>query len=142
MNMVSSSTHLPRPERLPPTDSAAAQQSYRVHLHVVQWSSFMTAKLNPVEWGWKLHEDKFIPVALDSAIAPDDILNVVRCKCQPEAQKPCSSNVWSCCKHGLTCVAASKNCNGMSCENAEEVNVDCIEDEDDGHVEDEEEHSD
>jgi hypothetical protein len=69
MNMVSSSTHLPRPERLPPTDSAAAQHSYYVHQQMVQWSSFKTAKLNPVEWGWKLHEDKFMPVALDSAIA-------------------------------------------------------------------------
>ena len=60
---------------------------------------------------------RYLPIATDLEAAPKDLLNVVRCKCQTETNKPCSSNLCSCRKHGLHCVSACKNCNGECCEN-------------------------
>jgi len=124
MHATATSSQLPRPERLPPTENAARYHLYRVHLQVVQWKLLSTEALDPVEWGWKLHEAKYIPVATDVEIGPPDILKVVCCKCSSESKRPCGTRTCLCVKYGLSCVAACKNCNGVACENIADSAVD------------------
>ena len=81
MNMTASSTVQLRPERLPPTENATKFHVYRVHLQVIQWKTLMSTDMKPEEWGWRIVDDRYIPVATDLPAAPDEILNVVRCKC-------------------------------------------------------------
>ena len=136
MHIASTSTRRPQPERLPPTENAARYHIYRVHLQVLQWKLLSTACENPVDWGWTLQDNKYIPVLTDVAAAPDDLLNVVRCKCKAESRTPCGTSQCSCRKHGLKCVAACKNCNGMSCDNAVDHDYDLSDSEEGSDVED------
>ena len=59
------------------------------------------------------------PVTTDNPAAPDELLNVVCCKCKLSSQRPCTTKLCSCMKHGLSCVAACKHCNGEQCLNSE-----------------------
>ena len=123
MHVSATSSQLPRPERLPPTENAAKFHVYRTHLQVLQWKMLSTTDINPEDWGWKIHEGKFIPIANDMEVAPEDILKVACCKCSAAAKKPCGSRACLCRKYGLSCVAACKNCNGVSCDNANECPI-------------------
>ena len=131
MHATATSTQLPRLERLPPTENAARFHIYRVHLQTVHWRSLSTTDMDPQEWGWRLHEGRYIPIANDKNIAPPDIMKVVCCKCSTEARKPCGGKTCLCQKYGLTCISACKNCNGSSCENAGDIHMDNTGDEDD-----------
>ena len=104
--MLSSGKQQPRPERLPPTENAAKFHIYRVHLQVVQWNTLMPYSIDPVEWGWKLNNNKYIPIGMDNVAAPESLLNIVGCKCKTTSSRPCRTQLCSCVKHGLTCVAA------------------------------------
>ena len=79
MNLLSTGTRQPQPERLPPTESATKFHIYRVHLQVIQWATLMDCNLKPEDWGWKVSYGRYIPVATDIAVAPDDVLKIVRC---------------------------------------------------------------
>ena len=65
-------------------------------------------------------KDGLIPIALDGPVAPDHILNVIRCKCKGN----CSSTLCSCRKHGLQCVTACSNCHGTDCTNMQTITPD------------------
>ena len=66
----------------------------------------------------------------DLNAAPDNILCFIRCNCNISKKRPCSTNTCSCKKHGLVCVSACGNCNGIDCENCEnEVDMDDFSDE-------------
>jgi 5'-3' exonuclease len=130
MNLTASSTKQLRPERLPPTENAALQHIYRVHLQVVQWKTLMDTDLQPEDWGWRVVDGRYVPVATVLPAAPDDILTVIRCKCKMETKRPCSTQLCSCLKHGLACVSACKNCHGDQCDNAD-VHSAVSEDDDD-----------
>jgi len=67
-------SQLPKPEKLPPTENAAWYHLYRVHLQAVQWKLLSTSCLNPLAWGWTLHNNSCIPIASDIDIAPPEIL--------------------------------------------------------------------
>ena len=41
----------------------------------------MAVGINPLQWGWKRVEDKFVPIMTNLEPAPPDILNIIRCKC-------------------------------------------------------------
>ena len=131
MNMTASSTLPPRPERLPLTENSAKYHLYRAHLQAVLWKSLMRSDISPVEWGWTVNENQYVPLSTDNPAAPDEVLNVVRCKCKLSSPRPCTTQLCSCIKHGLSCVTACKNCNGEQCQNAEFPNADCDSDDDD-----------
>ena len=116
-HLVTSSTCAVLPERLPPTRNAAKFHVLRVHLQVLQWKTLMLTSAVPTDWGWKLLNGKFVPITTDKEIAPENILNVVRCKCNLSSRRPCNTMLCSCRKHGLECVTACKNCHGTDCEN-------------------------
>ena len=101
------------PERLPPSENSTKLHVKRSHLQAVVLAILDHTNLVPTDWGWCLSQDRLKPTALDGPIAPDHVLNVVRCKCKSN----CSSALCSCRKHGLTCVTACSNCHGETCTN-------------------------
>ena len=114
----------PRPERLPPTENAAIYHIYHVHLQVVQWNTFMKTDLKPEDWGWRTIDGRYEPIMTDLEAVPEELLSVVRCKCKADGRRPCSTQLCSCIKNGLSCVAACKNCNGEQCQNVSKPNLD------------------
>ena len=78
----------------------------------------MTANADPLEWGWKVHQNFFAPMT-DLEPAPKELLDFVRCNCKTTSRNTfCGANLCSCRKNGLTCVAACGNCMGESCNNS------------------------
>ena len=67
----------------------------------------------PTEWGWKLSNNRLIPVKCDFKAAPDKLLNMVRCKCKQN----CDSKRCTCRKNGLECSPGCAECRGISCSN-------------------------
>lgn len=37
---------------------------------------------NPVNWGWKLDDNEFVPVMCEMNTAPDPLLKIIHCKCK------------------------------------------------------------
>ena len=125
-HLTATSTHVVVPERLPPTEDAAAYHVFRAHLQIMHWKCLSTLGFDTEEWGWRLCDGCYSPVTTDAMVAPDDILNIVRCKCHIGTRRPCATTQCSCWKHGLTCVMACKNCNGSSCDNCATVDADSL----------------
>jgi hypothetical protein len=111
--LSSTTSRRPEPQQLPPTERAAVFHILRVHQQVVVWKHLNHEALDPLKWGWQLHENKLTPVMTDLPVAPDEVLNVVRCNCKAG----CASTACTCRKNGLTCVAACGHCHGETCSN-------------------------
>lgn len=122
MEMAATSRTTLKPQNLPPTERAAYYHSLRVHLQVVQWKSLMGSSLSPIEWGWRLIKGCFEPIMTDLEAAPENILKFVRCNCKVSTKNPCETNICTCRKNGLQCVAACGNCHGQECNNSETNN--------------------
>src|SRR6218665_2089505 len=95
---------------------------------------FLATDIQPTDWRWKISNDRYVPIQTDLQPAPDEILNVVRCKCKVERRRPCSTQLCSCMKHGLSCVAACKNCYGDQCENVAETDNDDLPSEEESNI--------
>ena len=132
MRLLSSTTNLIKPERLPPTINAAKYHCYRVYLQINQWLNFNKSSLNPIEWGWKLLDNGTLsPVTTTKEFAPINLLKIIRCSCKsgPEA---CASNICNCRKHVLTCFASCTGCEGFDCTNTKDhIMYDSSDDNDD-----------
>ena len=72
---------------------------------IVQWNLLSTTEINPLHWGWKLCENKFIPVPTDTSMAPSDVLKVICCKCKIRSNI-CATGACSCRKFGMSCIAS------------------------------------
>jgi len=105
MHMCATGSLIPCPERLPPTHNAARYHVLRTHVQVVQWKLLSTTEINPLHWGWKLRENKFIPVPTDTPMAPSDVLKVICCKCKIRSNT-CATAACSCRKFGMSCIAS------------------------------------
>lgn len=105
---------LVEPSKLPPSESTAFAHSLRVYFQCLVWTSLDQTTTDPATWGWKLEDGVYSPILTTSDIAPENILQFIRCKCKAG----CHSNLCSCRKHGLKCVFACKNCRG-DCGNGE-----------------------
>jgi hypothetical protein len=111
-----------QPERLPPSDSAARLHCMRVHLQAVIWGTLGDTALKPCDWGWEHSNGQLMPKKIDGPVAPDFVLNVIRCRCKGN----CASSLCSCRKNSLHCVTACSFCHGTECENALTASVDCV----------------
>ena len=58
------------PERFPPTASACRFHSLRNYYQVMEWMG-CSDEMASSEWGWKVDEDKLVPVMTDKSPAPD-----------------------------------------------------------------------
>ena len=68
--------------------------------------------------------------------APDALLKVVCCNSSASGRNPCKSNVCSCYKNGLKCVAVCGNCRGVNCWDTMEEDDDDVEMDGNDHVDD------
>jgi hypothetical protein len=105
--MSLSASNRPEPHKLPPTKRAAEHHILRVHHQAVVWTHLSSDIIDPKTWGWKLSNNLFEPIMSDQPIAPDKILNVVRCSCKSGCT---STRLCSCRRNGLKCVSACSNC--------------------------------
>lgn len=102
--------------RLPPTKDAATHHVFRTYLQVQTW---LGNDIVPSVWGWSLTRRGVVPIRTTRNAAPDNILNIVFCKCK----KGCSNAACSCKKAGLRCSTLCKNCSGHACENSPEPDL-------------------
>jgi hypothetical protein len=107
------------PERLPPTSRAAYFHGLRVHHQIVSWMMIDTnddSTLSVDEWGWELDDGLLVPVKTDIDVAPENLLQIVRCNCK-SLKNQCGSNLCTCRKHGLPCSKTCGSCHGEDCLN-------------------------
>ena len=58
-----------------------------VHLQVIQWEALMTTNADPLERGWKVHQET------DLEPAPKELLNFVRRNCKTTSRITCGTNL-------------------------------------------------
>ena len=64
------------PQALPPTSAAMKYHSYRVYYQICVWSEW-DSNMFPEDWGWRIDEEGFVPVATDLPVAPENLSRVV-----------------------------------------------------------------
>ena len=67
--------------------------------------------------GWKVEDGHLAPILTDTGIAPENILEIIRCKCKNKSKNQCGTNLCSCKKNGLSCMPSCGKCHGESCNN-------------------------
>ena len=82
--------------------------------------------MDPLEWGWQISNNLLLPMKTHIQPAPDDLLKIVRCQCKSN----CDSKRCICRKHGLECSSGCRECQGVSCTNAQSVDPDMFDDSD------------
>ena len=113
LKVATSSTYV-QSKSLPPTTAACNEHSLRVYLQVQEWKNHPCC-LNPEEYGWKLQDNKYVPVFFRGIKpAPDQLLRIIRCTCKGD----CSKANCSCRFNGLECTSACKECRGSTCLNS------------------------
>ena len=101
--------------KLPPTSAAAKFHSQRTYYQVQEWIHLdEKIDLDPLNWGWEMSGGIMLPILTDEAIAPEDLLKVIRCTCKTE----CLTSRCSCRKHGLVCTSGCGDCRGETCQNS------------------------
>lgn len=116
--VVSNSVSFLQIQTLPPTTAAAEQHCKRTFYQVIEWTKLdEDLQLDPLDWGWTMSNGKLVPVKTRLPAAPDQLINVIRCKCKSN----CDNRRCSCRKHGLQCTTACTDCRSRSCSNAEQV---------------------
>ena len=116
--VVSNSVSFLQIQTLPPTTAAAEQHCKRTFYQVIEWTKRdEDLQLDPLDWGWTMSNGKLVPVKTCLPAAPDELINVICCKCKSN----CDNRRCSCRKHGLQCTTACTDCRGRSCSNAEQV---------------------
>ena len=105
------------PEDFPPSVGAAEQHALRAYLQISDWVLLTPKSLDPLSFGWKLIENKYIPTGFLGPIAPEGLLKLISCGCK----SGCSNDRCSCVKSNLRCLSACSTCCGVTCENAEVI---------------------
>ena len=77
MNITAKSKTAIASQSLPPTERATYYHSLRVHLQVTQWKTLITTNADPLEQGWKKHQNFFATVMIDLEPATEKLLNFV-----------------------------------------------------------------
>ena len=100
------------PERLPPTESSTKYHCLRVYYQIMVWIG-KGSDMNAVDWGWKLEDNRFVPVMTEKTAAPKSLLQMVHCNCTTACRTPRCS----CRGYGLPCTPACGPCQVENCEN-------------------------
>ena len=98
---------------LPPTSDAGQFHSLRAYLQCQTWTG-RGDELDPVQWGWTVSNNRYIPVKATLPPAPQQLLKIIRCSCKSN----CDTKRCSCRKHGLECSLGCGECRGTSCSNS------------------------
>ena len=101
---------------LPPSTTAAYYHGLSVYHQIKVWKALSDNDLEPIQWGWTLRNDSFVPIMTGQKPGPSDLLKIVRCTCKEMRDKHCS-----CRKAGLTRTSSCKECYGLFCNNSEQI---------------------
>ena len=102
------------PKELPPSERAAHFHGLRTFHQVMQWALVCNVP-EPLEWGWIQNENDLAPIKTDLASAPSSLKKIIRCNCKLSNKNACNSNICSCRKHGMVCIASCGGCHGEDC---------------------------
>lgn len=111
---VATSTQYVSPEKLPPTNEAAAFHSHRTYHQVQRW---LGNDIASDVWGWKTTPAGLVPIRMTQPAAPEQLLKVIRCNCGGQ----CDKKTCTCRKNGLQCTPACGQCRGITCTNVQQV---------------------
>lgn len=111
-------------QSLPPTEAATYYHNLRVYLQTQIWLG--NESLDPLEYGWKKVNQKFVPQTTDLEVAPMELLSKIRCNCKGD----CSTKKCNCRKNQMKCSVACSMCRGSYCLNSSE----CVHEDDDEDV--------
>lgn len=112
LEKVTVSKNFVKPERLPPTQSAAKYHCLRVYYQMCVWRK-CCFDMDPTEWGWCLQDNKYVPKLMDLPPAPLKLLEVMYCRCTTG----CSTMRCGCRNRGLPCTSACGDCQISNCDN-------------------------
>ena len=85
--------------------------------------------MDALEWRWKVDNNQMVPIMTDMKAAPDNLLKMIQCNCEP-----CPPHC-NCRRYGLPCHAGCGPCQTDSCDNPYNNNI--ITDDDIGNDSDE-----
>lgn len=103
-------------EALPPTKDADKYHSFRVYQQVQSW---LGNNKSPSEWGWELKNGYDQLVRTKEEAAPNSILQLLSCGCNGD----CLSARCTFHKAGIKCSTICKKCQGISCQNREDLGL-------------------
>ena len=109
--VVSSSSFL-TPERLPPTESATKLHCCSLYYQIMVWIG-MEEGMDPMKWGWKLLDNRFVPLMSRMNVAPNSLLQVIHCNCSTA----CKTLHCSCRRYGLPSTTVWGPCQLEECDN-------------------------
>ena len=113
-------------DKIPPTSGAWYQHILRAHMQAYIWNQALVENPNipdPFKLGWSCDADNIpIPVLSEMAIAPESVVELVRCGC---GISKCSRRC-SCRRHNLTCTescacGADEECANTAVQQTEEL---------------------
>ncbi|XP_065666696.1 uncharacterized protein LOC136087548 [Hydra vulgaris] len=119
MRMVATSKKGIQPERLTPTENASKYHSFRVYLQIQQW---LGVNMDETKWVWRRENDVLVPIKTYKDPAPIHIPNIIRCNCGTNTKTPCGKQC-QCRRHGINCMTACGQCQGLECTNSPKNNV-------------------
>ena len=70
-----------KPEQLPTTAESSKYHFFRVFHQIEIW---LGCSLNPLELGWRVQNDKMVPIFTDQIPASSELLTYVRCGCRED----------------------------------------------------------
>lgn len=108
-------------EKLPPTQGSLHEIIRRAHYQCIIWGQTLVPQPtvgSPTDFGWSLSEASgdFLPILSRVPLAPDSILQLVRCKC---TKSQCGGRC-SCRENDLPCTELCK-CDPDGCKNLADV---------------------
>ena len=76
-------------EGLGPTSDAAQQHILRMYHQVQEWRG--DTVLDPLSWGWKITEQRMMPIEMTKHISQAELLKIIKCGCKTGCtRKSCS----------------------------------------------------
>ena len=73
----------------------------------------MAKGMDAMKWGWKLLDNRFVPLMSRMNAAPDSLLQVIHCNCSTA----CKTLRCSCRRYGLPCTTVYGPCQLEECDN-------------------------
>ena len=99
---------------MPPTEEATKYDSYRGYQQVQAWRG---KEINPIDWGWIVSNNIFLPKTTDLPPAPHKLRKIMYCSCSKDS----SSQKCPCKKNGIPCTRACNRCQITVCNNQQSI---------------------